>query len=274
MKKSTAVLSVLVLAAIGAGAYFFLQHESAPAQVAAPAEPPPPVEPAPPPAEPAPPAVAHYPIPSPEEDAAPEPGLDPEAKLLAALRSLFGASLDTVFNTTDLTRRIVVTVDNLPREKVARRLMPVKPVAGPMAVAGTGGDRVIDSANGARYQTYIDLMEKVPTAALVDAYVRNYPVFQQRYVELGYPDGYFNNRLVEVIDHLLAAPEPAGPLRLAQPKVLYTFADPELEKLSEGQKIMLRMGPDNAARVKAKLREIRAAVTRRADAIEPAAGGR
>jgi hypothetical protein len=39
--------------------------------------------------------------------------------------------------------------------------------------------------------------------------------------------------------------------------VLYQFADPELEGLSAGQKIMLRMGAENAAKVKAKLREIR-----------------
>lgn len=267
MKKSTAAVSALVLAVAGVGGYLYWQrHQAAPADAPAPIEAP--VAAAPevpaPVAEPAP----NYPIPAPEVAEAAGAEVDPDAKLLAALRALFGASVDTLFNTTDIVRRIVVTVDNLPREKVARRLMPVKPVPGPMAVAGSGDALVLDDANAARYSTYIHLVDTVPTAAVVDAYVRNYPAFQQRYVELGYPNGYFNNRLVEVIDHLLAAPELAGPLRLAQPKVLYTFADPELEKLSEGQKILLRMGPDNAARVKAKLREIRAAVTRNAPARE------
>ena len=41
-------------------------------------------------------------------------------------------------------------------------------------------------------------------------------------------------------------------------RVLYEFAAPDLETRSAGQKMLLRMGPDNAARVKAKLREIRA----------------
>ncbi|MGQ0653783.1 MAG: DUF3014 domain-containing protein [Betaproteobacteria bacterium] len=52
-----------------------------------------------------------------------------------------------------------------------------------------------------------------------------------------------------------------------RPKVLYEFVDPDLETRSAGQKIMLRMGAENAAKVKAKLREIRqeilAASTRR-----------
>ncbi|MFW2456780.1 DUF3014 domain-containing protein [Methyloversatilis discipulorum] len=263
MKKSTAAVSAVVLAVAGVGGYlYWLQQRAEPADAPAPIEAP--VVTAPEPQAPAPEPAPHYPIAAPEVADAAGAEVDPDAKLLAALRALFGASVDTLFNSTDIVRRIVVTVDNLPREKVARRLMPVKPVPGPTATAGSGDTLVLDESNAARYRTYIHLVDTVPTAAVVDAYVRNYPAFQQRYVELGYPDGYFNNRLVEVIDHLLAAPELAGPLRLAQPKVLYTFADPELEKLSEGQKIMLRMGPDNAARVKAKLREIRAAVTKQA----------
>ena len=263
MKKSTAAVSAVVVMVAGVAAYlYWQQHQTAPAEAPAPVEAP--VAAAPEAQAPVPEPAPHYPITAPEVEEATGAEVDPDAQLLAALRALFGASVDTLFNTTDIVRRIVVTVDNLPREKVARRLMPVKPVPGPMVVAGNGDARVLDEANAARYSSYIHLVDTVPTAAVVDAYVRNYPAFQQRYVELGYPDGYFNNRLVEVIDHLLAAPEPAGPLRLAQPKVLYTFADPELEKLSEGQKILLRMGPDNAARVKAKLREIRAAVTKQA----------
>ncbi|MDY0057422.1 MAG: DUF3014 domain-containing protein [Methyloversatilis sp.] len=263
MKTSTVAVSAVVLAVAGVGGYlYWQQREAAPA--AAPAAVEAPVAGAPDAPAPVPEPAPHYPIVAPEAADATGAEVDPDAAVLAALRALFGASVDTLFNSTDIVRRIVVTVDNLPREKVARRLMPVKPVPGPMVVAGSGDTRVLDESNAARYRNYIHLVDTVPTAAVVDAYVRNYPVFQQRYVELGYPNGYFNNRLVEVIDHLLAAPEPVGPLRLAQPKVLYTFADPELEKLSEGQKILLRMGPDNAARVKAKLREIRAAVTTRA----------
>jgi hypothetical protein len=76
-------------------------------------------------------------------------------------------------------------------------------------------------------------------------------------MELGYPSGYFNDRLIAAIDTLLATPEIPGPIKLAQPKVLYEFADPDLETLPAGQKAMLRMGSENAAKAKAKLREVR-----------------
>jgi hypothetical protein len=42
---------------------------------------------------------------------------------------------------------------------------------------------------------------------------------------------------------------------------MYVFTDQSLESRPAGQKLLIRMGPDNAAVVKAKLSELRAAIT-------------
>jgi len=91
-------------------------------------------------------------------------------------------------------------------------------------------------------------------------YVRYYPLFQQAYRDLGYPHGYFNDRLIVAIDDMLAAPQATPPVALVRTDTYYRFVDPSLQQLSAGQKLMLRLGPENAAKVKAKLREIRAAL--------------
>ena len=52
-----------------------------------------------------------------------------------------------------------------------------------------------------------------------------------------------------------------GPVELTRPNVMYTFADPTLEARPAGQKLLLRMGPDNADAIKAKLGELRAIIT-------------
>ena len=208
--------------------------------------------------------------------AAPKKGpqfpIEPPAKPLPklgesdpALREAIGglvepASLARFFNLEDGIRKIVATVDNLSREIVAERVNAVKPIGGPFNVAGKDEGLAIGPKNSARYNAFVRMAEAVNTQKAVEGYVYLYPLFQQAFVELGYPDGYFNDRLVEVIDHLLEAPEPKGPLKLVSPKVLYQFADPELERLSYGQKVLIRVGPENAARLKAKLKEIRAAV--------------
>jgi hypothetical protein len=140
-------------------------------------------------------------------------------------------------------------------------------VPGAFVASGGPDDATIAPANFARYAPYVRVMESVDPRALVYSYVRAYALFQRAYEELGYPGKYFNDRLMQAIDDMLAAPEIDTPIELMKPRILYEFADPDLETRSAGQKIMIRMGKDNASRVKAKLWEIRgellAASTRR-----------
>jgi hypothetical protein len=160
-----------------------------------------------------------------------------------------------------IVRHIVATIDNLPRKTIAAQIVPTRPTPGSLATASTAGGLAISDANAGRYVAYVNAFEAIDTQRLAGFYVRLYPLFQQAYVELGYPDGYFNDRLIGVIDHLLSAPEPRRRIYVAQPKVLFEFTDPELEALSSGQKILVRIGIDNEMRVKAKLRDIRKALT-------------
>ncbi len=254
------ILLALLVCAVAAGLYVWQQagnEAPRPAPAAAP-------QPLPPPGAKAAPQIL-FPVP-PAADSPSLPSLELSDTLMRSLLdSLFGRkNFEEFFAPRDIVRRIVATVDNLPREKAAQRLMPVRPPPGPLAVTGNEEYRVIGAGNAARYLPYVSMAESVDTGKLVAAYVRCYPLLQQAYRELGYPSGYFNDRLVEVIDHLLVAPDADGPVQLVQRKVLYEFADPDLEARSAGQKIMLRIGPANAARVKAKLREIRRELTRAA----------
>ena len=131
-----------------------------------------------------------------------------------------------------------------------------------MIVASTRDGKVIAPENSARYAPYMRLMEAVDAKKAAAVYVRFYPLFQEAYRDLGYPKGYFNDRLIVVIDHLLATPEVHGQIRLEQPKVLYEFADPLLKATSSGQQILLRIGHENSVKVKAKLRELRREIAR------------
>jgi len=263
MKKFTGwLLAIIVLAAAVVGFHFW-QQRPAPLPPAPPvAEAPPPVTEAPPPPQPEPPT--HYPLPenpAPAEQAA-LPALDQsDAMVREALNGLFGKKrLAELLHPQELVRRIVVTVDNLPRQTLAVRLLPTRPVAGAFVTTGQDDELAIAPENAARYAPYVRLAEMADPAQLVALYVRFYPLFQRAYHDLGYPDGDFNDRLVVVIDHLLATPEAAAP-RLTQPHVLYQFADARLEAQSAGRKILLRMGNDNAARIKAVLRKLRVLLT-------------
>ena len=225
----------------------------------APEAPPPSAAAAPPP--PAPEPAVRHPLDEAAQASAPSlPSLEnSDSMMRESLAGLIGrkAFADSVIP-EQLVRRIVATVDNLPRQTAPRRMMPLNPVRG--AFLATSDSAAIDNANFARYAPYVRVLESVDAQSLVRSYVHAYPLFQRAYEELGYPGKYFNDRLLLAIDDMLAAPEPGAAPALARPKVLYEFADPDLESRSAGQKMLLRMGKDNELRVKAKLREIRGAL--------------
>jgi hypothetical protein len=197
------------------------------------------------------------------ETAQPLPPLDlSDGEMQNGLAGLIGmATLMKLFNPKDMIRHIVVTIDNLPRSQYAVKYLPTKPVTGQFIVSGKEDHTTISMANYQRYTAYVQLVETVDTDALISMYSRLYPLFQQAYEDLGYPSGYFNDRLIEVMDLMLDTPEVHDPVELIRPNVLYEYADEELEKLPAGQKILIRMGNDNAVRVKAKLRELRRGLT-------------
>ena len=263
------VFVVLVLAVAGGGYWWWRSQQTpAPAPVSvAPAPAPPPATPAPDdqtiqhPIEQAPIAgVAEGPKPPPLP-----PLGESDAAATEALAKIFPQNkLPEFVVPKTVIRHVVATVDNLPRDKVSMNLWPLKPVGGMLMVANTPNGKVIAPENSARYTPYVSWMESIDSHKLAGVYFRFYPLFQDAYKELGYPKGYFNDRLVTVIDHLLATPEVPGAIRLEQPKVLYEYADPVLKATSSGQQILLRMGNDNARRVKAKLRELRKEVTKQA----------
>jgi Protein of unknown function (DUF3014) len=193
---------------------------------------------------------------------APLPTLnDSDAAMSTALTQVVGVSAVKDFLLPEnIIRHLVVTIDNLPRQKVAVQKLPTSAVEGSFAVIGDELHATLDAQNFARYEPMVAVVRQLDMKALVAVYTRFYPLFQQSYQDLGYPKGYFNDRLVKVIDNLLATPQPTGPVELVRPNVMYLYADPALESLSAGQKLLIRMGAQNASIVKAKLTDLRALV--------------
>ncbi|UYK77875.1 DUF3014 domain-containing protein [Xanthomonas sacchari] len=184
----------------------------------------------------------------------------------SALSALAGGDSPLALLLRDhLIQRLVTMVDNLTQRRVTARSLALKQVPGELQVStDASGASVIADTNAQRYAPYVEAFTRADPGTAVAAYRRFYPLFQQAYVELGYPQGYFNDRLVQVIDHLLQTPTPTAPLAVEMDPVRgkYRFVDPALESLSIGQKALLRMGPTQAAAVKAQLRAVREALTR------------
>lgn len=247
------IAAVVVAAGVGLAYYFHEHHaEPAPANSA-------PTPPSTPPSEPA----IEHPVPAaPSASVAPLPALnDSDPALRDALGEALGNEAMQYLVPESIVRHLVVTIDNLPRQKLPAAKRPTVALGGPFLAQGDELHATLDPKNYARYQPMVNVVRKLDMQRVAEVYLKFYPLFQGAYQDLGYPNGYFNDRLVTAIDSLLAAPQPPGPIELIRPNVMYTFADPMLEALPAGQKLLIRMGPDNAAVIKAKLSQLRSLVT-------------
>lgn len=190
---------------------------------------------------------------------APLPALgSSDESVVSALATFTGDSdLSALLMQPRVVQRIVATVDALPRSGLNRVLLPVRPPTGAFATEEVSGSTVMSSQNDARYAPYMKVVQEVEPDKLVAWYVHAYPLFQQAYRQLGYPKGYFNDRVIVAIDNLLATPDLAQRPSLVLSNGYYRYADPKLESLSSGQRAVLRAGPVNEAKLKARLREVR-----------------
>ena len=185
-----------------------------------------------------------------------------DAAMAEILARLFAdQKLGRFFILEHFIERAVVMIDNLPRSQLPATHRPLKKTPGKFLVSGKRDQLTINPANYQRYTPLVKMLAALDTQQLLGVYKSLYPLFQKAYQELGYPNAYFNDRLVEVIDHLLTTPPVSGPVYLVQPKALYLYADPALEGLSAGRKILLRCGPENTERIKALLHEYRRGLT-------------
>jgi hypothetical protein len=283
MKKTGVVLGLVLIAAVLAWHFWPQPEPPAPVVATLPLPVAPPVEPvasAPLPPAPVEPVIQHpvqaIEVPEPRTER-PLPKLEAsDPRLKDELGTWLGRKKVQQFLQLDhIVRRIVVTVDNLGRDHAAPSLWPVQTTPGRFTTLRQGETERISPDNAQRYNALVQFIEVVDARQGVQLYARLYPLFQQAYEELGYPKGYFNDRLVAVIDMLLTTPvhegplevtlvDVKGPIRSEQPWTRYEFVDEDLEQLAAGQKMLLRTGAVNHRRLRSKLLQIRGLVTRAA----------
>ena len=287
MNKSRLVLALLlVLVLLGVAAWYYrpqLDDNLAPVVPQAQPVQQSPVAAAPVPAtEPPPPPPIQHPVQA-IEALPPPPAVRPlpplgqsDARAREDLNTLLGRKKVEQFLLVDsFVRRTVATIDNLGREHAAPSMWPVHPTPGRFSTLRRTEGEIINPDNGQRYSPLVQFIETVNSRQIVQLYVSLYPLFQQAYEELGYPKAYFNDRLIAVIDLLLATPvredplivglvEVKGPIPSERPWTRYEFEEDELQSLAAGQKMLLRTGPVNHRRLRAKLIEYRGLLTKAA----------
>lgn len=219
------------------------------------------------PTAPSPPPVAADPKPAPAPPSTVDPSLpglsqsdDDAWRALQALISepvVLGCLLRS-----HLIERLVATIDGLTQAHLAPQTQLLMPVPGTLKVTtGPNGTATLTAANAQRYAPFVQALVAADPDAVVRTYRHAYPLLQEAYVNLGYPDRQFQTRLLEVIDHLQATPIIAtAPVLSQDDHGHWQFVEPRLQGYSVGQRALLRLSPEQATAVKAQLQRIRQAL--------------
>ncbi len=158
--------------------------------------------------------------------------------------------------TDGILRRFTVVIDNIAYGQPVRKQLTEVTPAGPFRVAGRGGQTRPDPRNYPRYEPLTAAMESIDPVRAAQMYSMLRPRVEEAYLEMGRGVS-FDRALEQAIIALLQAPPVRGNETLVPAKpVGYAFTNPQLQALSPAQKHLLRMGPERAPRVQAKLRDI------------------
>lgn len=222
----------------------------------------------PPPAPPAAEAVA------PEAPVAEEPPrqLPPLTQMDPFLRVLLGGlsshpDLARWLATDDLIRQTARGVDRISRGQTPTAELRVLRPEGDFAVTRNGRVLTIDAASYRRYERYASLVESLDPQAVANAYLTIRPRLDEAYRSLGRSTTGVDQAVSVALQNLIDTPTATTRTTLVPGKgATYAFEDAQLEGLMPVQKQLLRMGPDNARRIQARLTEIKAAIDRAAAA--------
>jgi hypothetical protein len=205
----------------------------------------------------------------------------PEASAVQA--AVAGASDSQEDSENEAVRRAVARLSAHPKfaallvtdRLLARFVMAVDAVAGgysprdefeflrptrPFLVRESEGRLVTAAGSYHRYDLVADVLDSIAIDDAVELYRGFQPRLEAAYAEIGWSGGDFDSRLCQAIDHLLEVEDVSGPFDLEQRAIVYAYADDRVEQLSDAQKQLLRMGPENSRRILAKLHELRGAM--------------
>jgi hypothetical protein len=96
----------------------------------------------------------------------------------------------------------------------------------------------------------------IPDETLIFWYRKLRPTLETAFRELGYPEITFSQRLKQAIEQLAQVPATREDVALEKRILSYAFSDINLEDLNPAQKHLLRLGPQNVARIQKKLRAL------------------
>jgi hypothetical protein len=163
--------------------------------------------------------------------------------------------------TDDLIQQMAHAIDLVSRGQSPSPELGVLRPEGLFQTAGSARAMTIDPATYRRFDGLARAVGSLDPASVAAAYRTIRPRLDEAYRGLGRTSLTVDQAVGAALQALIDTPQVADPVGLVPgPGATLAFADPQLERLPAAQKQLLRMGPENATRVKNALRAIKTAL--------------
>jgi len=156
--------------------------------------------------------------------------------------------------TDHIIKKFVAAVDNIANGLSPRKQITFFEPKGEFLAEKKGDEFIIDEDSYKRYNPVANAFSSLKTKETVELYHKFEPLVQEAYKELGYPEKDFNQTLQRAMKELLAVPIVERDIELIRKLKSFELKDPELEGMSQAQKHLFRMGPENIQKIQNKLR--------------------
>ncbi len=165
--------------------------------------------------------------------------------------------------TADILRRAAGVVENAARGELSRgRFALVEAPAGEFRTKTRGDRHYIDNATFRRYDAVVDALTCMPPERIASLMRLFRPLLAQAMRELGLPEADVDAMVDGALATILAVQFPALPVEVVREDALFRYADAEIEAASPLTRQLLRLGPDNLARLQRHAGKVRAALRR------------
>jgi hypothetical protein len=154
----------------------------------------------------------------------------------------------------ELLRSVVAAVDNVAQgQNITHQFAFLAPEE-KFSVIEKNNTTYLDPRSYRRYDVLVNVFMAIPDETLIFWYKKLRPTLETAFRELGYPGITFSQRLKQASEQLDQVPVTREDIPLEKKILSYAFADATLEDLNPAQKHLLRLGPQNVARIQKKLR--------------------
>jgi len=161
------------------------------------------------------------------------------------------------FEVEGVISKYIVLVNDLAQNQIVfKHRAFLKPATAIMVKEDSQG-LYLSKASYSRYDNLANAVMAIDVDKALQLYISFKPLFEQVYTEFSYPEEYqLQDVFLKAAANVIGAPIIENRIALVRHSIRYKFADKKLEQLSDVEKQMIRMGPENTRKIQLTLRKL------------------